>query len=156
MAAAAARAAADRGVEVTVVPTRSVVQGLAAAAVLDPGMQPAACAQHLVEAVAGVQDAAVAVAAREAATPVGVCHPGQVLGLIGGEVARIGADPVQMTVDLIDQLAGPRAELLTLVTGAQAPDGLVDAARAAAAEHDLDVEHIEGGQAVYLALLGVE
>ena len=156
VAAAVARAAAESGVEVVVVPTRSQMHGLAAAAVYDPHLPAAACAQHLLEAVAGVQDGAVAIAARDAATPAGHCRPGQALGLIGGEVARIGTDPVQMATDLVVQLSGSRAELLTVVVGEQAPDGLLDAVVAQAHAQGLEVEVIDGGQPVYPVLLGVE
>lgn len=156
VATAAGTAAGELGLDVTVLPTRSQVQGLAAAAVVDLSQPAGDLVQLLTEAVAGIRDAAVAVASREAVTPAGRCRPGQILGLVGGEVARLGEDIEEMTLQLLDGLLQPGTELLTLVLGREAPAGLAGRVEDALRGHEVDLEIIDGGQQIYPVLLAAE
>ncbi len=58
----------------------------------------------------------------------------------------------------MQRLLASGGELVTAVTGADAPDGVLEAvtAEARAAHHGVDVTVLDGGQAVYAVLLGVE
>ena len=89
---ATASAAAEAGIEVHVVRSRSAVQGIAALAVFEP----AASAQNNLVAMSGAAAAtrygAVTVASKEAQTSAGWCHPGDVLGVVGDDVVAIGHD----------------------------------------------------------------
>ena len=157
-AAAAARAAADEGIEVHVVRARAVVQGVAALAVFDPSAGPAGNLLAMSSAAAATRHGAVTVASRDALTDVGPCHQGDVLGLVDGEIVVMGSDLVRVGVEVLDRLLGSGGELLTVVTGEDAPPGLGGAIAAAAHTRRRDVEAsvIHGGQATYPLLLGVE
>ena len=97
-AEAAARAAADEGVEVHVVRSRAAVQGVAALAVFDPARRPGrATCSAMSRAAAATRHGAVTVASKEALTDAGPCRPGDVLGarrrrhrLVGSDLARVG------------------------------------------------------------------
>ena len=89
-AAAGARRA---GQEVVVVPTASVVAGLAALAVHDPGRHAADDIVAMTEAAAGTRSGALQVADATALTWAGPCAPGDVLGLVDGEVVLIAPGP---------------------------------------------------------------
>jgi DAK2 domain fusion protein YloV len=158
VAAAAATEARAAGFQVTVIPTRSPVQGLAAVAVHDASRPFEDDTIAMAEAAAATRSAEITVAARDAITMAGRCQAGDVLGLVEGDVLLIGGSIPEVAVELVDRLLGTGGELLTLVLGADAPDGLTDLlARHLAGTHpEVELTVYEGGQPTYPILLGVE
>lgn len=160
---AVAQTAADEafgeGVKVRVIPTRSSVQALAALAVRDPLRRFEDDVIAMAEAAAACRSAEVTVAIREAFTVVGRCLPGDVIALVEGEVNVIGKDLETVCRELLDRmLATGRNELVTMLTGAEAPPGLVDKLKEHLREHwpFVDVHAYHGGQVHYPLLVGVE
>ena len=154
----AAQAAAGSGIDVHVVPARTTVQALAALAVLDPGRSVHTNVVSMTGAAVATRHGAVSVATKEALTWAGVCHPGDVLGIVDGDVAFLGTDVAVAARDVLDRLLSAGGELVTLVLGAEADPGLGERI-AAALERDrpeLEVVVIDGGQPVYPLLVGVE
>ena len=154
----AAQAAAGSGIDVHVVPARTTVQALAALAVLDPGRSVHSNVVSMTSAAVATRHGAVSVATKEALTWAGVCHPGDVLGIVDGDVAFLGTDVAVAARDVLDRLLSAGGELVTLVLGAEADPGLGERI-AAALERDrpeLEVVVIDGGQPVYPLLVGVE
>jgi dihydroxyacetone kinase-like predicted kinase len=127
VADAAATEAYAGGIRVSVVPTRSPVQALAALAVRDPRRRFEDDVIAMAEAAGACRYAEVCYASREALTMVGRCQAGDVLALVEGEVHLIGADLVQICRDLLDRLLGGGGELITLLIGAEAPADLAGA-----------------------------
>ncbi len=158
VANAAADAARQEGRDVTVVHTRSAVQGLAALAVTDPARSFAADVAAMAEAAGSTRWAEVTTAVRESMTTAGVCRPGDVLGLIEGDVAVLGGDVEQVARDLLDRLLDSGGELVTVVTGGQADAGLGErlAAHVRSEHPTAEVVTYAGGQPHYPVLLGVE
>lgn len=117
----AARRARRDGIRVAVVPTRSPVQGLAAIAVHDAARPFDDDVVAMAEAAAATRVAELTVAAEQALTAVGMCQPGDVLGLIDGEVVEIGRGMLAVAFGLVDRLLGVGAELMTVVVGDGAP-----------------------------------
>ncbi|WP_328339174.1 DAK2 domain-containing protein [Micromonospora sp. NBC_00421] len=158
VASAAAREAHRLGVKVSVVPTRSPVQALAALAVRDPQRRFEDDVIAMAEAAGACRYAEVCHASREALTVAGPCRPGDVLALVEGEVHLIGSDLVDTCAAMVDRMLGGGGELVTLLTGADAPTGLVEAVR----EHVsrrwpfVEVQAYPGGQPYYPLLVGVE
>lgn len=113
-AAAQVRAA---GRDVAVVPTRSLVQGLAAVAVADPQLRFADDVIGMTEAASATRWAEVVLATGEALTSAGRCHPGDALGVVEGEVVVIGAAQLAVTCELLDRLLAGGGELVTLLGG---------------------------------------
>ncbi len=157
-AQAAADAAAQDGIRVRVVRSRTAVQGLAALAVFDPAASPEDNVVAMSRAAAGTRHGGVTVALKEAFTSAGRCAPGDVLGIIDGDFALIGSDLYAVTEEVVDRLLAAGGELLTVVTGQDAPDDLAAAVRQAARarRRDVEVTEIAGGQPLYPLLLGVE
>ncbi|WP_048551896.1 DAK2 domain-containing protein, partial [Nostocoides japonicum] len=157
-ARAAAQAARAEGLVVHVVPARTVVQGLAALAVLDPGESAEDNAVVMAEAAAATRHGGVTVAAKEGLTSAGHCVPGDILGIVGGDFAVIGEDLETVALDVVEQLLRTGGELVTLVTGEEAPPGLAEAVAATVAErhHRVEVVRVHGGQPHYPLLVGVE
>src|SRR5690606_7879467 len=66
----------------------------------------------------------VVVADREGVTSAGLCGPGDVLGMIDGDVAVIGRTLEEVAALVVDRMLAAGGELVTLVTGSGAPGGL--------------------------------
>ncbi|WP_028569209.1 DAK2 domain-containing protein [Salinispora tropica] len=154
----AASAAYRLGVKVSVVPTRSPVQALAALAVRDPDRRFEDDVIAMAEAAGACRYAEVCVASRAALTVAGPCRPGDVLALVDGEVHLIGSDLLDTCTAVVDRMLGGGGELVTLLVGADAPAGLTEAVR----EHVVrswpfvEVQVYRGGQPHHPLLVGVE
>ena len=158
VASAAAAAARDEGLSVAVVPTRSVVQGLAALAVADETRSFADDVAAMADAAGSTRWAEVTTAVREAMTTVGVCRRGDVLGLIEGDVVLIGSDVEEVAVALVDRMLAGGGELVTVVAGADAPAGMAErlASHVERGHPGAEAVTYDGGQPHYPVLLGVE
>lgn len=157
-AAAAARAVSDDGIEARVVRAHTVVQGIAALAVYDSAASLSANVLGMQSAASATRHGAVTIANRDALTTGGTCHPGDVLGIVDGDIVIVGSDQVEVGAEVVRRLLASGGELLTVVGGAEAPVGLVPAVAAAARaeRRDIEVSRIHGGQPIYTLLLGVE
>jgi fatty acid kinase len=159
MAAEAAAAAAEQeGIEVRVVASRTAVQGLAALAVFDPGADLERNVVELTAAAAATRQGAVTVATTEALTSGGWCQPGDVLGVVNGDIVIVGSDLLDVAADVLWRLLSSGGELVTVVTGVDAPPGLAQGLESGLRQvrRDVDVNVVYGGQPHYLLLLGVE
>jgi DAK2 domain fusion protein YloV len=155
---AAAEQARAHGVRVSVVPTRSPVQGLAAIAVHDSARRFDDDVVAMAEAAAATRFAELTVATDEALTAVGICQPGDVLGLIDGEVVEIGRGMLAVAFNIVDRLLGVGAELMTVLVGAGAPPrtGELIQAHVRSRSPLTDVTVYDGGQADHPVIIGVE
>ncbi|MFG1945111.1 DAK2 domain-containing protein [Nonomuraea sp. NPDC048826] len=158
VAVAAAEIAREDGVAVTVLPTRATVQGLAALAVHDPMRRYDDDVVAMTDAAGHTRYGHVVVADREGVTSAGLCHPGDVLGLIDGDVAVIGRTLEEVAALVVDRMLAGGGELVTLVTGADAPDGLAPgvAGHLRRVRPDADLVVYGGEQGGYPLLVGVE
>ena len=155
--AAAEHSRAD-GLRVSVVPTRSIVQTLAAVAVHDPELGYDDDVVRMTQAAGATRYGGVSVASREAVTSAGRCQVGDVLGIVGGDVVEIGATVEQVAVAVLERLLSTGGELVTLVEGAGA-DGHVAAAvsrRVRRSHHGVETVVFDGGQPFWPLILGVE
>jgi DAK2 domain fusion protein YloV len=149
---AAERAAELSDKQVLVAPATSQQAGLAAALALAPDQPLERNAAAVREALAGLRTGAVAPAAR--ADPRGRFQPGEAVGFLEDEVVAWGAPAATLRAVLAALADG--AELISVLTGADAP--LPDDAVAALLDGDLDaeLELRRGGQAAYWWLLAAE
>ena len=154
----AAEAGPGEGIHVHVVPARTTVQALAALAVLDPTQPVHATVVAMTGAAVSTRHGAVTVATTEALTWAGVCRPGDVLGVVGGEVAVLGGDLEQTAATVLDRLLSVGGELVTLLVGADADADLAHrvAARLGRERPEVEVTVLDGGQPTYPLLIGVE
>jgi dihydroxyacetone kinase-like predicted kinase len=158
VAAAAAEEARAAKINAAVVRTRSPVQALAAIAVRDETRRFDDDVIEMAEAAGACRFAEVTVASRAALTMVGRCEPGDVIALIEGEVSLIGSDLEVVCEQLLDRLLAGGGELVTLVTGDGAPDGLADRVTGHLASRwpFVEVQVHAGGQPHYPLLVGIE
>lgn len=158
VADAAASEARTFGHDVAVVPTKSVMQGLAAVAVHDSERRFNEDVIAMAEAAAATRFADIAVAAREALTMAGHCHPGDVIGSIENDVVKIGSSVLEVALDLLDRFLATGGELVTVAVSPSAPDELADDLRRdiATRHPEIEVSILAGGHPDHLLLLGVE
>ncbi|MDH2427596.1 DAK2 domain-containing protein [Sphaerisporangium sp. TRM90804] len=158
VAAAAAEVAREEGVVVSVVPSRATVQGLAALAVHDPLRRFDDDVVAMADAAAHTRHGHVWVADREAMTSAGLCRPGDVLGVVDGDVALIGADLRQVAGETVSRMLSASSELVTLIAGAGPGADLAAAVRDLldTTRPDVEITVYEGGQGGYPLLIGVE
>ncbi|TYB43304.1 DAK2 domain-containing protein [Actinomadura chibensis] len=158
LAEAAAERARDAGARIEVVPAKASVQALAALAVHDPLRRFGEDVIEMTRAAGATRFGHLEVADREAVTSVGLCRPGDVLGLIEGDVATIGADVEDVARHVLDRMLSGGGELVTLVVGRDAPPGLAAVLDGHLRRVHPDVEAgvYDGGQEKYPLLVGVE
>jgi DAK2 domain fusion protein YloV len=146
------------GVRVAVLPTKSTVQVLAALAVHDASRSFDDDLVAMTAAAGQTRYATMATALRDGLTSAGPCRAGDLLGMINGDVSVIGSDLGTVSIDVVDRLLASGGELLTLVTGADAPPEVADAvvAHAKQSHPEIEVQVIDGGQHFYPLLIGLE
>ncbi|MEU2070474.1 DAK2 domain-containing protein [Streptomyces anulatus] len=157
-AAAAAEQARTEGVRVALVPTRAAVQGIAALAVHEPDRGFDEDVVAMTAAAGATRYAELAVAERQSWTMAGICQAGDILGLIDGDVAVIGADVPATARTVLDRMLAAGGELVTLVLGEDVPDSLADALEEHVREGHLAVDTVvyRGGHQRAPLLIGVE
>jgi hypothetical protein len=158
VARSAAREAEEAGYRVSVVPTRSPVQALAALAVRDPSRPFADDVIAMAEAAGACRYGEVCTAQRDSLTVAGACRAGDLLGLVDGEVHVIGTDLAEVSRRLLDRMLGGGGELATLVLGADAPAALEETLTGHLGEYwpFVELQCYAGGQPRYHLLVGVE
>lgn len=154
-------AAIGWGIDVVPLPCGSMVQGLAALAVHDPGRHAVDDGYTMAQAAAGCRHGSVRIATEQALTWAGACLPGDGLGIAGEEVVVVDPDPVAAAARLIDLLLGSGGELVTVLLGAGAdPGGDAVAERLAAHVHrrhpGTDFSSYRTGHRGDVLLIGVE
>ncbi len=158
VAEVAAEQARDDGIRVAVIPTRSVVQTLAAAAVHDPGAHFDDDIVAMGRSSASTRYGAVTVAVRQAVTTAGMCQIGDVLGLVDGDIVEIEPTVKQAGEAIIRRMLERGGELLTIVAGQEADEALLDAVSAAAeaVSPEVEIEIVHGGQPLWPLIVGLE
>jgi uncharacterized protein len=110
-------AAIGWGIDVVPLPSGSMVQGLAALAVHEPGRQAVDDGYTMARAAGSARHGAVRVATETALTWAGTCEPGNGLGIAGDEVLIVAPDVASAAIGLIDLLLGAGGELVTVLVG---------------------------------------
>jgi dihydroxyacetone kinase-like predicted kinase len=152
----AEQAAAHARALTSIVPTRTLQGGLAAAVAFDPALGSAENAEAMEQVASRVATGAVTVASREVHVDDVAVPSGAWLGLADGEPIAGGTTFEEVARRVVEHLLVEPHDVLTLLTGAGAEpvDRLV--AAVASAHPDVEVEVHEGGQPHYALLLAAE
>jgi uncharacterized protein len=111
-------AAIGWGIDVVPLPTGSMVQGLAALAVHEPGRPAVDDGFTMARAAGAAKHGSVRIATETALTWAGACEPGNGLGIAGDEVLIVAPDVASAAIGLIDLLLAAGGELVTVLVGA--------------------------------------
>ena len=141
-------AAIGWGIDVVPIPTGSMVQGLAALAVHEPGRQAVDDGYTMARAAGAARHGSVRIATESALTWAGRCQPGDGLGIAGDEVLIVAADAAAAAIGLIDLLLASGGDLVTVLMGAAHEDRTLDATTVGGLLQDHVHDHHPGTELV--------
>ena len=153
---AAEQAARVAGKSVHVVATNSIPAGLAALVAFNGERSAEENADAMREALAGLVTGEIALASRDASTNGVAVREGEFLALLDGDAIASGAAFDEVARALVERLLAEPRDVLTLLTGEDAPplNGLL--AELASGHPELELDVHEGGQPHYPLLLSAE
>jgi hypothetical protein len=156
VAKAAAEFLRDDDIRVAVVPSRSIVQTLSAVAVHDAAAGFDDDVVTMARASSATRYGGVTIASKEAITTAGRCQVGDVLGLVDGDIVEIGSSIQDVALRIIERMSSSTSELVTLVTGSDVPEDLVETVESHLRAALVDLEVVTGGQPYWPVIVGVE
>ncbi|TNC20303.1 DAK2 domain-containing protein [Amycolatopsis alkalitolerans] len=148
--------------EVVVIPCASPVQVLAALAVHDPARRVNDDVVAMAEAAAATRRGELVVAEEESITWVGLAQAGDLIGFVDGEVVLVEPlserNLVTAALTVLRRMLAVGGELVTVLTGAAAPEGVARELADRLREERPEVEFVSypGGQTEAVLLIGVE
>ena len=153
---AAQSAAKLADAKVTVIPTRTVAQGMAALVAFEPGKDATQVADEMQEVAERAHGIEVTRASRSTTVDGQDIHAGEAIALLDGRVVAHGEDEVAVMIEAAKRLTD--AELFTLYSGADVDASRVQhaAQRLRAACPRAEVEVIDGGQPHYPFIVAAE
>ncbi len=155
----AARQAADLSDgAVSVVPSRTVPEGIAALLAFNPDLDPEANVEAMTAALGGVRSGEVTTAVRSTTIDGVSVEEGQSIGLLDGRLTAAAATPAEALVAALAQAAPGDGALVTLYYGADVGAEEANAAAAALTARfpGVETEVIDGGQPHYHYLMSIE
>ena len=143
---------------VSVVPTRSVVEGIASLMAFAPSADSARNRDAMAEAAAAVVAAEVTQAVRDASSSAGPIATGDWLGIGPDGIAAVESGPAEAATVLLEAVIDDDHELLTVLIGADAAPAATEAIVRHVSEHhpEVEVEVNDGGQPLYPYYFGLE
>ena len=143
---------------VSVVPTHSVVEALAALIVFDADASADVNATAMGEAASRVRTGEVTQAVRDGVGECGPIAAGDWIGITRAGIGTTASSALDAAIGVVDALVAADDELVTILVGVDADPADVDELRAhlAAARPAVEVEVHDGGQPLYPFLVGVE
>ena len=146
-------------IPVHVVPTVSMPQALSALMAFDPGGDPAAVADEMSAAAAGVVTAEITRAVRDSSSPAGEITTGDWLGIVRADgIVAVGDEPFDVIRRTLDHVLDGGRELLTVLVGSDADPAVLESLLGwlEGSHGDVEVEVHTGGQPLYPFIFGAE
>ena len=155
----AAQAAAQLTVKkVTVIPSKTVPQGMAAMMRLAPNGEPEKVAAEMIEALGDVETGEITVATRSVEIDGVAVQEGQFIALLNGKLVLCCTSLKETVLGLLEHAHADHFELITLFSGAdinrREVDVIADAIRKIYPEQELEVQ--DGGQPHYHFIFSIE
>ena len=143
---------------VSVVPTRSVVEGIASLLAFSAASTAVHNAEAMAAAAAAVTAAEVTQAVRDAASSAGPIAAGDWLGIGPAGITAVESEAAAAAAALLSAIIDDDHELLTVLTGADADEAATEAIVGHVSENHpgVEVEVREGGQPLYPYYFGLE
>lgn len=143
---------------VSVIPSVSIPQGIAAMFAWEPNGEFSTISENMAKALEDVQTAEITTATRSVEIDGVTCETGQVIGLLNGKLASSGDSLAEVLMEVLKLAEADSRELITLYYGedlsAMDANQLSDVVRKAYTEQELEVH--EGGQPHYQLILSIE
>ncbi|WP_461213234.1 DAK2 domain-containing protein [Lacticaseibacillus sp. GG6-2] len=155
---AAQEAAKAAEVDVAIVKTKTINQGLTAMLGYNPEAALADNQEAMTDELANVVSGSVTRAIRDTTIDGLTIHTDDWMGIIDGNIRITNPDRVQATVAMVKAMLDEDSEIITLIIGAEGSKAEAEtiAAGIEALDDDLEVEIHQGDQPVYPYLVSVE
>ena len=158
LAAQQAAELSDRNV--IVIPTKAMVQGVAAAIAFDPDAAPEDNEAAMKEAFANVVSGSVTYAVRDTHVNGNDIHEGNIIGLMNGTIEEVGESVETVSMALVDRMVAEKSEdaIITVFYGSDVTEDTANAFAEAVSEKYPDAECMvqRGGQPLYYYYISVE
>ncbi len=144
--------------DVRVVPSKTIPQGIAAFLAFSPQADLDSNARDMEAALAGIQTGEVTVAVRAARFNGIQVAPGDIIGLLNGELTTKGSTAAEVVMSLLEQMKAHEAEIITIYRGEPESQEKAEAlAEAVRARYPVqDVELVAGEQPHYHYIISAE
>ena len=145
-------------VQVQVVASRTIPQGIAALMAYDSEGELDDNVEAMTESMQYVRSGEVTYAVRDTSIDAFEIREGQLLGIVEGKIKAVGDEMQQLIHDILENMQMDDAELVTLYYGADVTEEAANELLTYLEEEylDVDFELYNGAQAVYSYLISVE
>ncbi len=156
MAANQAKAISDKNI--TVIPTKSVPQGISALLAFNEDFTPEDNERDMLEAIKHVKTGQVTYAVRDTSFNDIPISTGDILGIGNGEIKAVGKEIPAVSTALLESLVGEEDEIITLFYGEDIDEATAAELVASLQEKfpDCEIEMYYGGQPLYYYIFSVE
>lgn len=143
---------------IIVIPTKTIPQGISALIAYSEEASPEENTEAMTEEIANIKSGSVTYAVRDTEIDDKTIKQGDIMGIGDKTILSVGQNIQDVTRDMIEQLAGDDAELISIYYGSDVTEEDANAlAKAVEAVYpDVDVEVNYGGQPIYYYILSVE
>ena len=143
---------------IIVIPTKTIPQGISALIAYSEEASPEENTEAMTEEIANIKSGSVTYAVRDTEIDDKTIKQGDIMGIGDKTILSVGQNIQDVTKDMIEQLAGEDAELISIYYGSDVTEEDANAlAKAVEAVYpDVDVEVNYGGQPIYYYILSVE
>ena len=158
VAMAARQAQAEADGTCTVIPSRTIPQGIAALLAFNPGLEAEANVEAMTRALGDVRSGEVTVAVRDSTLDGVSVSRGQAIALLEGKLVAAFHTPNDALLELLDQAAPSDGALVTLYWGGDTDQATADSAAGEVRRRwqGVDVQVVPGGQPHYNYLVSIE
>lgn len=143
---------------IIVIPTKTIPQGISALIAYSEEASPEENTGAMTEEIANIKSGSVTYAVRDTEIDDKTIKQGDIMGIGDKTILSVGQNIQDVTKDMIEQLAGDDAELISIYYGSDVTeeDANALAKTVEAVYPDVDVEVNYGGQPIYYYILSVE
>lgn len=158
MAAAQACEVVD-GVNASVIPSKTIPQGLVAAMMFNPSTDYHTNVDEMTRALDTVKTGQITFAIKDTSVDGVTIHKDDFIGIVGKQIVTSCTDKIEASKSLVDKIVDPMTSIITVLVGEDVSKEEEEAFTAYLQEKygsgiDIDVKH--GGQPVYSFILGIE
>ncbi len=145
------------GVDVRVIETVSVPQGLSACISFNPDEDVDVNVENMLDAIAHVKSGSVTYAIKDTTVDGREIHNGDYMGISGKDIRFTSKDKVEATKNLIKDMCDEDSAIVTLIYGeGTTMEEVEDIQQFVEENFEVDIDVEEGGQPVYSFIIGVE
>lgn len=158
-ASSAADVVEDKGINVIVIPTKSIPEGLIASMMFNPSVSPESNKTEMLEAISQVKSGEVTYAVRDTTIGGVSVKKNQFMGMHGKSILSVSKNKMDALNKLIDSMVDEKSSIITVICGEDISDEEMEEIhknlqKKYGKQSDVDVK--SGGQPVYSFLVSVE